>query len=104
MKNVETAYGRRLSEVFLVTIVVQAEFKVPKPKAQHTEHIKTVTTEGIQAIKNKPIVCAIMPVTQTILSPPLSCILPAIGLDKIKTIEYIMKNHENAVVKLTSAA
>jgi len=38
------------------------------------------------------------------MSPPLSWTLPAIGLDTIKMTQYIMKNHENALVRLISAA
>ena len=87
MKNVETAYERRCSEIFLVTIVVQAEFKVPKPNAAHIAQITTVHVDGQNAIKNSPTACAIIPTTQTIRSPPLSWILPAIGLDNIKTTE-----------------
>ena len=45
MKNVDTAYDLRFSDVFLVTIVVQAELRVPKPRAAHTAHIMTVTVE-----------------------------------------------------------
>ena len=85
-------------------MVVQAEFRVPKPKAAHMAQIITVTFDGIHAIKNKPILCAIIPVTQIILSPPLSWILPARGLVRIKQTEYMMKNHEKTVVKFISTA
>ena len=104
MKNVERAYDLRCSGVFLVMIAVQAEFKVPKPKAAQIAHIITVTFDGTNAISIKPIDCAIMPTTQTILSPPLSWILPARGLVKTRQIEYIIKNHENTSVRLTSTA
>ena len=53
----------------LVTIAVQAEFRVPKPRAAQTAQMKTVIAEGIQAIKKSPIACAMIPVKQTILSP-----------------------------------
>lgn len=39
MKNVDTAYERRLSDTLRVTIVVHAEFNVPNPRAQHTAQI-----------------------------------------------------------------
>ena len=42
IKKVERAYGRLVSDEFLVTIVVQAEFKVPKPKERHTAQMSTV--------------------------------------------------------------
>ena len=72
MKNVDKAYERRCSGVFLVMIAVPAEFRVPKPKAAQIAHIMTVTFEGANAISIKPIDCATIPTTQTILSPPLS--------------------------------
>ena len=72
MKNVERAYERRCSGVFLVMIAVQAEFRVPKPKAAPIAQITTVTVEGYIAIKKSPMLCAKIPVTQTIKSPPLS--------------------------------
>ena len=104
MKNVERAYERLCSGVFLVIIAVQAEFRVPNPNAAQTAHIMTVTFDGTNAISIKPIDCATIPTTQTILSPPLSWILPASGLVSTRQTEYIMKNHEKTVVRLTSTA
>lgn len=85
-------------------IAVHAEFKVPKPKAAHTAQIMTVMFDGISAISIKPMDWATIPTTQTIMSPPLSCILPARGLVNTRQTEYIMKNHENTAVRFTSAA
>ena len=72
---------------FRVTMVVQAEFNVPKPNAAQTAHINTVKSDGEYAIKNNPIAWAIIPVTHIIMSPFLSWILPAIGLEITRTIE-----------------
>lgn len=87
MKNVEIAYGLRLEGVFLVTMVVHAELRVPKPKAAQTAHITTVKSDGITAIKNNPTDWAMIPTIQIIISPPLSWILPAIGREIINIIE-----------------
>ena len=87
MKKVDIAYGRRFIGVFLVTMVVEAEFNVPKPSAAQTAHMKTVMLDGQYAIRNSPIDCATIPTTLTIMSPPLSCNLPATGLERINTIE-----------------
>ena len=85
-------------------IAVQAEFNVPKPNAAQIAQIITVMFDGITAIRNNPIDWAMIPTTQTIMSPPLSWILPANGLVTTRQIEYMIKNHENTVVRLTSTA
>ena len=54
IKNVDNAYERRETREFLVTIVVHAEFNVPKPKATQTAQIKTVQYDGAHAIKKIP--------------------------------------------------
>ena len=72
MKNVDNAYERREIGEFLVTIVVHAEFNVPKPRATQTAHINTVICEGAQAIKKIPMLWARIPTTQIIMSPYLS--------------------------------
>lgn len=69
IKNVETAYDFLCSDAFLVTIVVHAELSVPKPSAAHTAHTNTVTVDGMTAIKNNPIACAVIPKTQISMSP-----------------------------------
>ena len=89
---------------FLVIMVVQAEFSVPNPKAVPIAHRITVNVDGTIAMSRSPMLCATMPTTQTIRSPPLSWILPAIGLDKTRQIEYIIKNHEKMLTKSTSTA
>ena len=69
IKKVERAYGRLVSEEFLVTIVVQAEFNVPKPNERHIAQMNIVTYEGAIAIRKIPALCAMIPVTQIIMSP-----------------------------------
>ena len=69
MKNVETAYERLFSEVFLVTIVVHAELRVPNPNAAQTAQITTVMLDGATAINKSPMLCAMIPTTQIIKSP-----------------------------------
>ena len=87
MKNVEIAYDLRSGGVFRVTMVVQAELSVPKPKAAQTAQMITVRFDGATAIRKSPMLCATIPTIQIIKSPPLSWILPAIGLETIKIIE-----------------